>query len=173
MLWLWRHGVEWDCEVIVWRKNGWGECIVAIGSDIYAGNVRFGSCLMLSYFLSYFTFHVMTGIKNGCPCIVEIRGTKGCALTTILHLPTARAVSLTKAQPCVPPHNARATILIPLIQHLCVCTFCTCGGREYAKCSYHLVWFKYLNSYHSVTDDNHAYAFFSIASLFGCKMTSQ
>ena len=40
------------------------------------------------------------GIKNGCPCIVEIRGTQGCALVG----DPARASDL---------HNARATILNP------------------------------------------------------------
>ena len=33
---LWRHGVEWDCDVIADVDNGWGECIVPIGSEIDA-----------------------------------------------------------------------------------------------------------------------------------------
>ena len=44
----------------------------------------------------------MKRIKNGSPCIGEIRGTWGCALATSLHSPTARAGSPTKAQPYVP-----------------------------------------------------------------------
>ena len=36
VLLLWRHGVEWDCDVIADVDNGWGECIVPIGSQIYA-----------------------------------------------------------------------------------------------------------------------------------------
>ena len=30
--------------------------------------------------VSLYTDHYIKGIKNGCPCIVEIRGTQGCAL---------------------------------------------------------------------------------------------
>ena len=101
LLLLCRHGVEWDCDVIADVDNGWGECIVLIGSEIYAWNVRFDSCLIFSYFLNNCIFHVIKGIKNGCPCIVEIRGT--CALDTSLYSPTARARSSTKAQPCGPP----------------------------------------------------------------------
>ena len=74
VLQLWRHGVEWDCDIIADVDNGWGKCIVLIGSDIYAWNVRFDSGLILSYFLIYFTFRVIKGVKNGCMCIVEIRG---------------------------------------------------------------------------------------------------
>ena len=33
---LWRHGVEWDCDVIADIDKGWGECIVPTGSEIYA-----------------------------------------------------------------------------------------------------------------------------------------
>ena len=44
----------------------------------------------------------MKEIKIGCPCIVDIKGTKGCALATSRHSPTARSESPTKAQPCVP-----------------------------------------------------------------------
>ena len=75
VLLLWRHGVEWDCDVIADVDNDWGECIVPIGSEIYAWNVRFDSRRMLSYIHDYFMFHVIKGIKNVCPCIVEIRGT--------------------------------------------------------------------------------------------------
>ena len=49
--------------------------------------------------ISYFTLHIVKGIKNGCPCIVEIRGTQGCALVG----DPARAVGwcrdVAKAQP--------------------------------------------------------------------------
>ena len=34
----------------------------------------------LSSVLHYATLYIVKGIKNGCPCIVEIRGTQGCAL---------------------------------------------------------------------------------------------
>ena len=51
---------------------------------------------ILSYFLNYFIFHVIKGIKNGCPCIVQIRGTLGCVLATSLYPPTARAGFPTK-----------------------------------------------------------------------------
>ena len=55
---------------------------------------------------------IVKGIKNGCPCIVEIRGTQGCALVG----DPARAVGdVAKAQPlsACDLHNARATILNP------------------------------------------------------------
>ena len=75
VLLLRRRGFEWDCDVLADVDNGWGECIVPIGSEIYAWNVRLDSPLILSYFLNYFIFHVKKGIKNGCPYIVEIGGT--------------------------------------------------------------------------------------------------
>ena len=53
------------------------------------------------------------GIKNGCPCIVEIRGTQGCALVG----DPARAVGEGRSQGTTLSasdlHNARATILNP------------------------------------------------------------
>ena len=61
---------------------------------------------------------VNKGIKNGCPCIVEIRGTQGCALATSLHSPTAR-LRLVQGRSqgttlrASDLHNARATILNP------------------------------------------------------------
>ena len=36
--------------------------------------IRFHSDVILSYFLNNFTFHVIKGVRNGCPCIVKIRG---------------------------------------------------------------------------------------------------
>ena len=36
VLLLWRHGVEWNCDVIADVENGWGEGILPIGSAIYA-----------------------------------------------------------------------------------------------------------------------------------------
>ena len=46
-----------------------------------------------------YTYVCVKGIKNGCPCIVEIRGTQGCALVG----DPARAVDecrdVAKAQP--------------------------------------------------------------------------
>ena len=72
---LWRHGVKWYCDVITDVDNGWGEFIVPIGGDIYAWNVPLDSGLILSYFLYYFTLHVIKGIKNVGPRIEEITGT--------------------------------------------------------------------------------------------------
>ena len=43
VLLLWRHGVEWDCDVIADIDNGWDECISPIWTDIYAWNIRFDS----------------------------------------------------------------------------------------------------------------------------------
>ena len=36
VLLLWRHWVEWHCDVIADVDNDWGECIVPIGSEMYA-----------------------------------------------------------------------------------------------------------------------------------------
>ena len=46
VLLLWRHDVEWECDVIDDVNNGWGECITPIGSESYAWNVRFDSRLI-------------------------------------------------------------------------------------------------------------------------------
>ena len=78
-----------------------------IGRFMYRSNVCFYSRIILSYFLNYSIRHVIKGIKNGCPCVVEIRGTSGCALATSLHSPTARSGSPVKAQPCVPLISTR------------------------------------------------------------------
>ena len=52
----------------------------------------------MPYVFASFTY-IVKGIKNGCPCIVEIRGTQGCALVG----DPARAVDecrdVAKAQP--------------------------------------------------------------------------
>ena len=98
---FWCHGVEWDCYVTAEAANGCGESIVPIGREIFAWNVHF-NFLILSYFLNCCISHVIKGNKNGCPCIVEIRGTEGCALATSLNSLAARAGSLTKVQPWVP-----------------------------------------------------------------------
>ena len=69
MLRLWCHGIECDCGTIVHVNNGWDQCIAPIGSDLYIWNIFFDSGLILSYFLNYFTFHVIKGVKNGSPCM--------------------------------------------------------------------------------------------------------
>ena len=51
---LWCHGAEWDCDAITDEYNGWGECIVPIGCEIYAWNIRFDSRRILSDLL----FHI-------------------------------------------------------------------------------------------------------------------
>ena len=68
---------EWDCDVIADVDNGWGKCVVPIGVDIYAWNVRFDSGLIMSCFLVYLKFRVMH--------------------TVVCRVPG----SPTKAQPCV------------------------------------------------------------------------
>ena len=103
---LWRH---------CWRRQWLGR--------VHCTDWEWDLCLECplrftsSYFLNYFIFHVIKGIKNGCPCIVEIRGTHGCALAWSLHSPAARAGSPTKAQPCVPLISTmhRQPFLDPLI----------------------------------------------------------
>ena len=47
------------------------------------------------------------GIKNGCPCIVEIRGTQGCALVGEQGRSQGTTLSASDL------HSARATILNP------------------------------------------------------------
>ena len=42
------------------------------------------------------------GIKNGCPCIVEIRGTQGCALVGDPARAVGECRDVAKAQPLVP-----------------------------------------------------------------------
>ena len=63
--------------------------------------------------MSESTKETVKGIKNGCPCIVEIRGTQGCALVG----DPARAVGEGRSQGTTLSasdlHNARATILNP------------------------------------------------------------
>ena len=75
VLLLWRHGVDWACGVNADVDNGWDECIVPIGRETYAWNIRFDTRLILSSFLNHFIFHFIQGIKNGCPCIMDITGT--------------------------------------------------------------------------------------------------
>ena len=64
---FWRHGVDWDCDVIADADNGLVKCI---GSEIYAWNVCFDSRLILAYCPDYFILYFMKQIKNGCPCIL-------------------------------------------------------------------------------------------------------
>ena len=106
---FWRH---------CWRRHGWGACIAPIGSEIYVWNVRFDSRLLLSYFFNCLYIPRYNRNKNVCPCIVEIRGTWGCALPTFLHSATARAGSPPKAHPFLPLISTMhgQPFLIPLIQ---------------------------------------------------------
>ena len=53
---------------------------------------------------------IVKGIKNGCPCIVEIRGTQGCAL---VGDPAVQGRSQGTTLSASDLHNARATILNP------------------------------------------------------------
>ena len=58
MLQLWWHGVELNCYVIADVDNGWGKCIVPIGSYIYVWNVHFD--LRLIYiFLNYLRWEAL------------------------------------------------------------------------------------------------------------------
>ena len=43
--------------------------------------------------------HLAKGIKNGCPCIVEIRGTQGCALVGDPARAVGECRDVAKAQP--------------------------------------------------------------------------
>ena len=42
---------------------------------------------------------IVKGIKNGCPCIVEIRGTQGCALVGDPARAVGECRDVAKAQP--------------------------------------------------------------------------
>ena len=65
--------------------------------------------LFVQYYMARCEHQVDKGIKNGCPCIVEIRGTQGCALVG-----DARAVGeYSQGTTLTDLHNARATILNP------------------------------------------------------------
>ena len=44
-------------------------------------------------------FFIVKGIKNGCPCIVEIRGTQGCALVGDPARAVGECRDVAKAQP--------------------------------------------------------------------------
>ena len=54
-------------------------------------NVGLGFTLVLLCFVK--------GIKNGCPCIVEIRGTQGCALVGDPARAVGECRDVAKAQP--------------------------------------------------------------------------
>ena len=43
--------------------------------------------------------YMIKGIKNGCPCIVEIRGTQGCALVGDPARAVGECRDVAKAQP--------------------------------------------------------------------------
>ena len=46
-----------------------------------------------------FSLDTIKGIKNGCPCIVEIRGTQGCALVGDPARAVGECRDVAKAQP--------------------------------------------------------------------------
>ena len=50
-------------ELIGEVDRGWGECIIPIGSVIYALNIRFNSRLMLSYLLSHLYSMLLKGLR--------------------------------------------------------------------------------------------------------------
>ena len=54
--------------------------------------------LDLRWFMQWF----VKGIKNGCPCIVKIRGIQGYALVGELARAVGEYSDVTKAQPCMP-----------------------------------------------------------------------
>ena len=88
---LWRH---------CWRRQWLGR-VHCTDRERHLGMgcpLRFGSYFDI-HFLTCLTFNVIKGVKNGCPCLVEIRGTQGCALATSLH---SCEGSPTKEQPGVP-----------------------------------------------------------------------
>ena len=47
----------------------------------------------------YIAMYFVKGIKNGCPCIVEIRGTQGCALVGDPARAVGECRDVAKAQP--------------------------------------------------------------------------
>ena len=109
VLLFWRHGVEWGCDVIADVDNGWGECILPAGGDLYTWNVRFDSCVILSYFLNCFTFHVIQGIKNGCPLHCGDQGHAGLCFGYVPARTSDQGPTLCASD----LHNTRATVLNP------------------------------------------------------------
>ena len=53
----------------------------------------------LQLYLLYHVLLFVKGIKNGCPCIVEIRGTQGCALVGDPARAVGQFRDVAKAQP--------------------------------------------------------------------------
>ena len=49
--------------------------------------------------LEQIQLRIVKGIKNGCPCIVEIRGTQGCALVGDPARAVGECRDVAKAQP--------------------------------------------------------------------------
>ena len=66
-------------------------------------------------------FNEVKGITNGCPCIVEIRGTQGCALVGDPARSRRRVQGRSQGTTLSASdlHNARATILNPFYNMEC------------------------------------------------------
>ena len=88
----------------------------------------------LSYLLNYFIFHVIKGIKNGCPCIVEIRGTLRLCLCYVpaLAYGSCRVSDQGTTLRASDLHNARSTILNPFnkVRHLFLMHTVKCNSRQ-------------------------------------------
>ena len=107
---LWRHGSEWDNDVIADVNNGWGECIVPIRSEISAQNIRFDSGLILSYFLNYFTFQA----ENGSRMVARAMWmSEVYVLRVVPWLRPCRVFDQGTTVRASDRHNARTTIVNP------------------------------------------------------------
>ena len=57
------------------------------------------TCIYSALWYNDYQFIHVKGIKNGCPCIVEIRGTQGCALVGDPARAVGECRDVAKAQP--------------------------------------------------------------------------
>ena len=55
--------------------------------------------IVVLQFCGFIFICISKGIKNGCPCIVEIRGTQGCALVGDPARAVGECRDVAKAQP--------------------------------------------------------------------------
>ena len=62
---MWRHGFDWNCDVIIDVYNIFGVSII--------DEISFSIRLLFCHFLNDLTLHAINGIGSGFSCIVPIR----------------------------------------------------------------------------------------------------
>ena len=102
------HGKVIDTLRSLYKKNYYrvkchGRLSPIITENIGVNQGGNASPTLFRHFLSdlgdYLHTHCGKGIKNGCPCIVEIRGTQGCALVGDPARAVGECRDVAKAQP--------------------------------------------------------------------------